>query len=139
MHRFSSLNPAKLIAAGGLLFVLALGAYSAPAATFAKGGAPVVSVTGTCSLHSTSKLKATHDGSRIEVEFQVDQNRNNRVWNVRIWDNGHRVYAAARTTVAPSGSFTVRRLIPNRAGVDTIFARATNIKTGETCRATLKV
>jgi hypothetical protein len=139
MHRFTSLNPAKLIASSGLLFVLALGAYSAPAATFARGGAPVVSVVGTCSLHSTAKLKAKHDGSRIEVEFQVDQNRNNRVWNVRIWDNSHRVYAAARKTLAPSGSFTVRRLIPNRAGVDTIVARATNITTHEVCRATLKV
>ena len=139
MRRFLSFSPLKLIASSGLMFALALGATAAPAATLAKGGTPVVSVTGHCSIHSTSKLKAKHDGSRIEVEFQVDQNRNNRIWNVRIWDDGHRVFTGARRTLAPSGSFTVRRLISNRAGLDTIVARAVNTRTGEVCRATLKV
>ncbi|HEX7471484.1 MAG TPA: hypothetical protein VF323_00240 [Candidatus Limnocylindrales bacterium] len=139
MFHFSSLRPSKLIAVTGLVSALALGAFAAPAATLAKGGAPVISVKGTCSIHSTARLKAKHDGSRIEVEFEVDQNRNNRTWNVRLWDDGHRVFAGARKTLAPSGSFTVRRLIPNRAGLDTIVARAVNITTGESCRATLKV
>jgi len=139
MHRFSSLSPAKLVASSTLLGVLALGMFAAPAATFAKGGAPVTTVTGSCSGHSTAKLKAKHDGSKIEVEFEVDQNRNNRVWNVRIWDDGHRVFTGARTTHAPSGSFSVDRLIANRAGVDTIKARAVNVKTGEVCRATLNI
>ncbi len=139
MNPFKALSPIKLVAASGLMFALALGATAAPATTLAKGGAPVVSVKGTCTGNSTAKLKAKHDGSRIEVEFEVDQNRNNRIWNVRIWDDGHRVYTAAKTTHAPSGSFSVSRLIPNRAGVDTITARATNIKTGEVCRAKLNV
>lgn len=139
MQGFFSFSPLKLVASSGLMIALTLGATAAPAATLAKGGAPVVSVAGHCSVHSTSKLKAKHDGSRIEVEFQVDQNRNNRIWDVRIWDDGHRVFTGTRRTLAPSGSFAVRRLIPNRVGADRIVARAVNTRTGEVCRATLKV
>lgn len=139
MSRFMSLSPSRLIASSGLTLALTLGALAVPAATFAKGGNAAVQATGSCTLHSTAKLKAKHDNGRIEVEFEVDQNRNNRLWSVRVSDDGHRVFSGARRTVAPSGSFTLRRLIPNRAGVDTIGARAVNATTGEVCRATLNV
>ncbi len=139
MSRFASLSPARLIASSGLTLALTLGALAVPAATFAKGGNSAVQATGSCTLYSTAKLKAKLDNGRIEVEFEVDQNRNNRLWNVKVWDDGHRVFTGARRTVAPSGSFTLRRLITNRAGVDTIGARATNSTTGEVCRATLNV
>jgi hypothetical protein len=56
-----------------------------------------------------------------------------------VWDEGQRVFTGARRTVAPSGSFTLRLLIPNRAGVDTIGARAVNATKGEVCRATPNV
>jgi hypothetical protein len=71
------------------------------------------------------------------VEFEVDQNRNNRLWTVRIYDDGVRVFTGLRRTVAPSGSFTVAPRIINRAGTDTIVARAVNATTGEVCRATV--
>lgn len=139
MTRFASISPSRLIASGGLTLALTLGALAVPAATFAKGGGAVVRATGSCTLHSTAKLKAKHDNGRIEVEFEVDQNRNGRLWNVRVSDDGHRVFTGARRTVAPSGSFSLHRMIPNRAGVDTIVARAVNATTGEVCRATLNV
>lgn len=139
MTRFASLSPSRVIASSGLTLALTLGALAVPAATFARGGDTAVRVTGSCTVHSTAKLKAKHDNGRIQVEFEVDQNRNNRLWNVRVWDDGHRVFTGARRTLAPSGSFTLRLLIPNRAGVDTILARATNATTGEVCRATLNV
>ena len=138
MPLFTSLSPSRLIASSGLICALALSALVAPAATLAKSGDAVIKVA-SCSLNSTGKLKAKADNGRLEVEFEVDQNRTNRLWNIRVWDDGQRVFTGARRTVAPSGSFTLRLLIPNRAGVDTIGARAVNATTGEVCRATLNV
>ena len=139
MFQFTSLRPSRLIASSGLVCALSLGALVVPAATLASGGGSVVRATGSCTVHSTAKLKAKHDGSRLEVEFEVDQNRNGRLWNVRISDDGHRVFTGARRTVAPSGSFSLRVLVPNRAGLDTIVARAVNATTGEVCQARLNV
>jgi hypothetical protein len=139
MSRFTSLNPSRLIASSALVGALTLGALAVPAAAFASGGSSAVRATGSCTVHSTAKLKAKHDSGRIEVEFEVDQNRNGRLWNVRLSDDGHRVFTGSRRTVAPSGSFSLRVLIPNRAGVDTIVARATNATTGEVCSARLNV
>jgi hypothetical protein len=139
MTRFISLNPARLLASSALVGVLTLGALAVPAATFASGGGSAVRATGTCTVHSTAKLKAKHDSGRIEVEFEVDQNRNGRLWNVTVSDDGHRVFTGARRTVAPSGSFSLAVRIPNRAGADIIVARAVNATTGEVCSAKVKV
>ena len=124
----------RLIATTGIASAILLGSLAAPAATFAKGS-DGVRATGTCTGNSTSKIKAKLDNGRIEVEFEVDQNRNNRLWTVRLYDDGIRVFTGLRRTVAPSGSFTVTRWIPDRAGTDTIVARAVNASTGEVCRA----
>jgi hypothetical protein len=86
-----------------------------------------------CSARSTWKLKAGPDNGAIETEFEVDSNRVGQKWNVVIKDNGVRVFAGSRITTAPSGSFTVNRRIPNRAGVDHIVASAKNPASGETC------
>lgn len=88
---------------------------------------------GSCSNGATWKLKAKADDGRIEVEFEVDTNRNGQRWDVKISDNGTRVYHRTRTTVAPSGSFTVHKRITNRAGADAITAKATRTSTGATC------
>ena len=110
-----------------------------PGGHLRQGRQPVVRATGTCTIASTATLKAKHDNGRIEVEFEVDQNRNNRLWRITITDDFHRVFTGSRRTLAPSGSFTVKRLIPNRAGVDTLRARAVNATSGEVCRVTLNV
>ncbi|HEX2753821.1 MAG TPA: hypothetical protein VHM48_00060 [Candidatus Limnocylindrales bacterium] len=138
MPRFALPRPTALIASGGLALAMALGSIAAPVATLASGGSAVRAV-GHCTGHSTSALKAKHDNGRIEVEFEVDQNRSNRLWYVRVTDDTHLVYRGSKRTVAPSGSFTVRLLIPNRAGTDTIAARAVNATTGEVCTARLNV
>jgi hypothetical protein len=96
-------------------------------------------VSGTCSKGSHWKLKAGARDSGIETEFQVDSNRNGQVWSVRIRDNGVQVFSGQRTTVAPSGSFSISRHLANRAGTDTIVATASNAKTGETCTGTVRV
>jgi hypothetical protein len=119
-------------AALGILSALALGTLStAPA--FAKG--TKVTSRGACTLSSTSKLKVSHDAGAIETEFEVDSNRVGQRWNVVIKDNGATAFSGVRVTTAPSGSFTVARRIPNRAGTDRIVATAKNVATGERCVA----
>jgi hypothetical protein len=92
---------------------------------------------GRCTGASHWKLKLSPEDGRIEVEFEVDQNRNNRLWKVKIAQDGSIVWRGSRYTRAPSGSFEVRRVLRNTAGSDRIAARATNVRTGEVCRGVL--
>ena len=121
-----------------LVALLAVAALGATGATPVAAKSARVVASGHCTAATVWKLKLSPEGGRIEVEFQVDQNRNNRLWRVTISDNGHTVFRTSRFTRAPSGSFTVRRLITNRTGTDRIIARATNVATGEVCRATAR-
>ena len=107
--------------------VLALLALGSPA--LAKDGD--VLVRGTCTARSAAKLKLSSEDRRIEVEVEIDQNRNGVPWTVVLTRDGTRVARATRVTKAPSGSFSLRRLVANPAGVDVIRAVAT--RRGETC------
>lgn len=99
-------------------------ALASPA--FAQGGGGTsVRSSGHCSGGGAFELKAKHDDGRIEVEYEVDTNRAGQAWHVRLRDNGVTVFSGTATTAAPSGSFTVHRSIANRAGSDTIRAKAT--------------
>src|SRR5215218_7147597 len=55
------------------------------------GGARGTRVAGTCTDGSTAKLKAKPDDGRLEVELEVDQNRNGVTWTVRIRRDGNLV------------------------------------------------
>ena len=114
---------------------LALGAVALGPASIATAKDGDVRRAGTCTGNSTSKIKLSHENGRIEVEFEVDQNRNGVVWNVGIRDNGDQVFVGRARTAPPSGSFEVNRVIANRAGPDRVVARAVNPASGETCRA----
>jgi hypothetical protein len=98
-----------------------------------------VRTAGTCSSNSTWKLKAAPDNGRLEVQLEVDSNRVGQTWNWRLADNGVAVASGTAKTVAPSGSFEVKRFIANKAGADRIRARATNPATGETCLGALTI
>jgi hypothetical protein len=117
----------------GTLMVLA-----APGVANAKDGGGVT-VKGKCSASSTSQLKLKTDDAGIQTEFEVDQNVVGDTWKIVLRDNGTVVARGRRTTAAPSGSFTFRKLIPNLAGTDTVRARATNLTTGEVCSATASI
>jgi len=93
---------------------------------------------GQCSGASDWKLKASPENGRIEVEGEVDSNRNGQTWNWRIRHNGNVSARGTATTQAPSGSFEVRRALVNAAGTDSIGWRATNPRSGEVCRGSLK-
>ena len=112
-----------------LTLILFAAALLAVPAAFAKGSHHrAVRVQGACTQSSTSKLKLSREDRGIEVEFEVDQNRNAVPWKVTLRRNGHRVALLRAVTHAPSGSFEVRRVI---GGSGRISARAT--RSGETC------
>ncbi len=115
-----------------LLATAALGASGGPVA--AKDGDVIAR--GQCSGSSTWKLKLSPENGRIEVEFEVDQNRNGQLWRVALKHDGVRVWRGKRYTSAPSGSLEVRRVLSNHAGADRIVGRAKNLGTGEICRGT---
>lgn len=90
---------------------------------------------GVCSAGSHWTMKAKPDNGRMELELEVDSNRNGQRWAVRITDNRHLIFVGTKVTVAPSGSFDVRRLTANRPGVDHFVGVAKNTRTGEVCVA----
>ena len=91
-------------------------------------------VRGICTQSSTAKLKLSIEDGRIEVEFEVDQNRNGIPWKVTLRRNGPLVASTTARTRAPSGSFSVRRVIANTPGTDRITANAAS-PSGERCSA----
>jgi hypothetical protein len=108
-------------------------ALVAPSANAQGGVAPKVS-SGACATGGW-KLEAKPDDGRLEVEYQLDTNRNGQAWKVRITDNTHLVFSGTRTTKAPSGSFSVNIRPVNRAGTDHLVATAT--RNGKTCTGRL--
>lgn len=108
-------------------------AVVAAGATVAQAAGREVRSSGSCSATSVWKLKAKTDDGKIQVEAEVDTNKIGQTWGVRLADNGTLFASVSRTTLAPSGSFTVKRLITNRAGSDRITLVATNAATGERC------
>jgi hypothetical protein len=118
-----------LLALIGAVSVLAM--VVAPLA-MAKDGDVIRS--GSCSAASDWKLKLSREDGRIEVEFEVDQNKVGDTWRVAMRRDGVVFFRGERVTKAPSGSFEVRRAISNSAGSDTVVARAVNLSTDEVCR-----
>jgi hypothetical protein len=110
------------------LFAISLVAVQAASA---KGTSHRI-VRGACTQQSTSKLDLSREDRGIEVEFQVDENRNGVPWHVTLRRNGVLVASLTVRTHAPSGSFDLRRLIASRPHAR-ITATAT--RSGETCRA----
>ena len=97
----------------------------------AKGG-DSVRVRGVCTQGSTAKLKLSREDSGIEVEFEVDQNRNGVPWKVTLRRNGSLVTSTTARTHAPSGSFSLRRVVSGTHG--TVVATAKR-SSGERCTA----
>jgi hypothetical protein len=89
-----------------------------------------VRVAGSCSAASTSKLKLSREDRGVEVEFEVDQNRNGVRWHVVLLRNGSRVASRTAVTRGPSGSFEAR-FVSSAGG--RFVARAQ--RAGESCAA----
>ena len=93
---------------------------------------------GSCSGRTDWKVKASPEDGRIEVEGEIDSNRNGQTWRWRLLHNGSLSDRGSRTTKGPSGSFEVRRVVVDLRGTDKLVFRATNRASGETCRGVVK-
>jgi hypothetical protein len=124
---------------GIMAAVLALASLAGASTATASGGGKEVIRQGSCSGRADWKLKAKLDDGRIEVEFEVDQNRVGRRWRVVIRQNGVKRFSGIRTTQPPSGSFEVRRFLDNKPGSDRIVGRARALANGQTCRGALTI
>jgi hypothetical protein len=102
-------------------------------AGFASAGQNDVIREGSCSDSSDWKLKVSPEDGRLEVEFDVDQNITGDRWRVRVRHDGDLVFRGTRTTRGASGSFEVRIVEDEAAGVDNFRAKARNLSTDEVC------
>ena len=98
-----------------------------------------VRVAGTCNFGATTKMKLGLRDGRIEAEVETDTNRVGQTWSVRMRQNGVLVHNGTAVTTAPSGSFSVKKILPNRAGTDTITAATRNAATGQVCTVTARI
>ena len=115
----------------GTIAATAMGAAILATGAAAKDGD--VLVAGTCTGSSDAKLKLSEEDGGIDVEFEVDQNRNGVRWTVTLFRNGTQVARRVRVTRGPSGSFEARFVTANRPGIDRFVAKAT--RAGERCSA----
>jgi hypothetical protein len=109
-----------------------VGALAVLAPTAAAKDGDVV-VAGTCTRATASELKLSDEDGAIEVEFEVDQNRNGVRWVVTLHRNSVLVGSRSRVTHGPSGSFEARFVTRNGAGAERFVARAARV--GERCVA----
>lgn len=119
---------------GAALVVPVVTAVSASAAPT---GRPGVSATGSCTGGGTWELKAKTDDGQLEVEFEVDTNVAGQRFTVKVFDGPTTVFNGKAATAGRSGSFSVERLTADRAGVDTITARAS--RPGNVCAGTIRI
>lgn len=92
---------------------------------------------GSCSGSTDWKIKAKHDDGRIEVEAEIDSNRNGQTWRWKLRHDGNVAARGRSTTHGPSGSFEVERKTANHAGVDHFKFRA--VHGGEVCVARIRL
>jgi hypothetical protein len=119
-----------------LTMVVAAVALSVPVASAKNDD---VRSAGSCTGNSSSKIKAKPRDGKLEVEFEVDQNRNGVKWKVRLKDNGKRVFRGTARTRGPSGSFSIERKIADLRGTDALKGIGKNPASGERCVAKLKI
>ena len=120
---------AGALALSGLLVVAAASPALANKADVVKSGS--------CSANSNWTLKAGPQNGRIEVEGEVDSNVSGQTWRWRMVHNGEVSAKGSATTGGRSESFSVRRLMVDASGTDSIGWRARNPQSGETCSGNL--
>jgi len=117
------------------LIALAL-ALCGPSPALAHGGdGQDVRISGTCGRGATSKLRVRAKDGAIQVEFEVDGRRAGERWRVVLVHERRVAWRGRARTRAGSGSFRMRRTIPDFEGADQVTARASGPR-GNTCDAT---
>lgn len=129
--------PSRVFSGARVVAAVAIGAgvFAVAPPAFASHGGGGVRASGTCTSGSWT-LKAKLDDGRVEVEAEVDSNVVGQHWTWVLKDNGTAFAHGTATTVAPSGSFEVRRLTADRSGADRIRLNAHNAS-GNVCAGTV--
>jgi hypothetical protein len=116
--------------------ILALLAGAAPAA--ARGGDDdgrrEARVTGTCAAGASSKLRLRSRDGEISVEFDLSRARRGERWRVVLVHERRVAWRGNVRTQRSSGSFRLRRTLPDLDGVDRVTVRASG-PPGLTCEA----
>jgi len=110
-------------------------ALVAPAPALGRGDDDDVRVTGACGKGATSKLRLRAKDGAIQVEFEVKANRGGQRWRVVLVHERRVAWRGRARTRSGSGSFRIRRSIPDFGGADQVTARASGPR-GNTCEAT---
>ena len=105
-----------------------------PSAAVAKDGRGEVRVAGVCGRGATSQLRLRSDDDGIELRFEVEHSRKSAVWRVVLVHERRIAWKGAAKTTRSSGSFEVRRTLPDFPGADAVSARALGPQ-GLVCRA----
>ena len=135
--------PASLIRAGSLaapsVLLLALAMLSLvaawPLAALAKDGDGKARARGTCSKGAASELQLESDDDGVELRFKLHHSRTGAAWRVVLVQERRIAWKGAAKTTGSSGSFEVRRTLPNFPGSDEITVRAWGPR-GLNCQAT---
>jgi hypothetical protein len=85
-----------------------------------------------------SKVSASPENGRIEVEYEVDNAQPGDTWRIVIRRNG-KVILRTRKRVNAAGNAEIRVLTPNGNGNERIAASATRVGGGGSCEATVVV
>jgi hypothetical protein len=111
-------------------------AFGAPSPALARGGdGKDVRVNGTCGRGATSKLRLRAQDGAIRVEFEVKGQRGGERWRVVLVHERRVAWRGRARTGSGSGTFRIRRAIPDFEGADQVTARASGPR-GNTCEAT---
>jgi hypothetical protein len=111
-------------------------ALGAPPSALARGGdGKDVRVSGSCGKGATSKLRLRAKDGAIQVEFEVKGRRSGERWRVVLVHERRVAWRGSARTRSGSGSFRIRRSIPDFGGADQVTARASGPR-GNTCTAT---
>lgn len=78
------------------------------------------------------------DGRRLEVDFEVDSERRGERWRVVLKNDGKVFHRSTRRT-NQAGEFDIERYTRDGSGKDKIVARAKSLRTGEVCRAVIRI
>jgi hypothetical protein len=128
-------TPARIVTT--LLLASALPVLATGAAQ-ARGHDEVIQ-RGSCDGATSWKIKAKPDDGRLEIEAEIDSNRNGQTWRWVLKDNGDVAARGTSMTHAPSGSFSVERRTTDSAGTDSLKFRAVNRGSGEVCVARVAI
>lgn len=126
--RFSSVLIAGTIATGLAIASLATAA--------AKDGDIIKR--GNCAGGVKTKLKASPENGRIEVEYELDNAAPNEAWRVIVKKNGRAILRATKRTNGV-GDLKVRKVTSNGNGNERIEASAKRVSGGGVCKLSLVV